>query len=261
MAIDFDGVPEIIAKVANKTDNETVKEKWEELKTLVHLVHKDEILRQRKKLDEWKSGMDDVNKKISRLQQSSWGVGVEDNDYDFDVSYSGGSISLGDYGSTTSMSTTFEPYEQPQMELKFPMTEQEEYENAGLTEEQKQLRAYYQKILKAVHKSGAFLGPYVENHYYNKAHTDGYDHRIYSFVRYDDKEVVLVVSNFEKDKNYKIDLKLDPNIVSLLQLNKDDYDLSDLLTNDTSKLHISEEIGHVSMDLKPLESRIFLFKR
>ena len=69
------------------------------------------------------------------------------------------------------------------------------------------------------------------------------------------------VSNFEKDKNYKIDLKLDPNIVSLLQLNQDDYDLSDLLTNDTSKLHISEEIGHVLMDLKPLESRIFLFKR
>ena len=124
------------------------------------------------------------------------------------------------------------------------------FDGGQLTEEQKQLRAYYQKILKAVHKSGAFLGPYVENHYYNKAHTDGYDHRIYSFVRYDDKEVVLVVSNFEKDKNYKIDLKLDPSIVSLLQLDQDDYDLSDLLTNDTSKLHISEEIGHVSMDLK-----------
>ena len=68
-----------------------------------------------------------------------------------------------------------------------------------------------------------------------------------------------MVSNFEKDKNYKIDLKLDPSIVSLLQLEQEDYDLSDLLTNDTSKLHISEEIGHVSMDLKPLESRIFLF--
>jgi len=139
MGIDFDGVPEIIAKVANKTDNETVKEKWEELKTLVHLIHKDEVLRQRKKLDEWKQGMDRVNREISRLQQSSWGVGVEENDYDFDVTYSGGSLSLGDYDNTTAMSTTFEPEEQePQMELKFPMTEQEEYENAGLTVEQKQ---------------------------------------------------------------------------------------------------------------------------
>ena len=85
MAIDFDGVPEIIAKVANKTDNETVKEKWEELKTLVHLVHKDEILRQRKKLDEWKSGMNEVNRKISELQQSSWGVGVEESDFGVDA--------------------------------------------------------------------------------------------------------------------------------------------------------------------------------
>ena len=134
-----DGIPEIVAKVANTSDNETVKEKWEELKTLVHLVHKDEVYRQRKKLDDWKKGMDDVNRKISRLQQSSWGVGVEDNDYDFDVTYTGGGISLDDY-STPSMSTTFEPYEQgeqePQMELKFPMTQEEEYVNAGFTEDQ-----------------------------------------------------------------------------------------------------------------------------
>jgi hypothetical protein len=137
MAIDFDGIPEIIAKVANKTDNETVKEKWEELKTLVHLVHKDEVLRQRKQLDEWKTGMSEVNRKLERLQQSSWGVGVEDTDFGVDYSFTGGGISLGDYG-TTSMSTTVDIGDATQSELNFPMTEEEEYENAGLTEEQKQ---------------------------------------------------------------------------------------------------------------------------
>ena len=138
MAIDFDGIPEIIAKVANKTDNETVKEKWEELKTLVHLVHKDEVLRQRKKLDEWKTGMSDVNRQLSKLQQSSWGVGVEDDDFGVDYSFTAGGISLGDYG-TTSMSTTWDidnDDKQEQLELNFPMTEEEEYANAGLTEEQ-----------------------------------------------------------------------------------------------------------------------------
>tara|TARA_B100001057_G_scaffold495355_1_gene594198 strand:+ start:982 stop:1470 length:489 start_codon:yes stop_codon:yes gene_type:complete len=131
-----DGIPEIVAKVATTSDNQTVKEKWEELKTLVHLVHKDEVMRQRKKLDEWKSGMDDVNRKISRLQQSSWGVGVEDTEYDFDVSYSGGSVSIGDFG-VSAMSTTLDlENETPQMELNFPMTEEEEYANAGFTEDQ-----------------------------------------------------------------------------------------------------------------------------
>ena len=86
MTFDFDGIPEIIAQVANKTDNETVKEKWEELKTLVHLVHKDEVLRQRKQLDEWKTGMSEVNRKLEQLQQSSWGVGVEDTDFGVDYS-------------------------------------------------------------------------------------------------------------------------------------------------------------------------------
>ena len=133
-----DGIPEIIAKVANKTDNETVKEKWEELKTLVHLVHKDEVLRQRKKLDEWKSGMHEVNRKLSQLQQSSWGVGVEDTDFGVDYSFTGGGISLGDCG-TTSMTTTFEPLEdndsEEQMQINFPMTKEEEYRNADVPEE------------------------------------------------------------------------------------------------------------------------------
>ena len=134
MGIDFDGIPEIIAKVANKTDNETVKEKWEELKTLVHLVHKDEVIRQRKKLDEWKNGMSDVNRKLSQLQQSSWGVGVEDTDFGIDYTFTGGSIGIGDYTST--LSTTFDSDDATQTEMIFPMTEQEEYENAGLTEKQ-----------------------------------------------------------------------------------------------------------------------------
>ena len=131
-----DGIAEVIAKVANKTDNETVKEKWEELKTLVHLVHKDEVLRQRKKLDEWKSGMDDVNRKLSQLQQSSWGVGIDDSDYGIDYSFTGGGISLDLDNGTTAMSTTFDVDENPQLELNFPMTEEEEYANAGFTKEQ-----------------------------------------------------------------------------------------------------------------------------
>ena len=135
-----EGIPEIVAKVADKTDNETVKEKWEELKTLVHLVHKDEVMRQRKKLDDWKRGMDEVNRKISKLQQSSYGVGVEDDDdYTFDVTYNGAGVSMGDYG-VTSMSTSFDVDDalegiDNQMTLNFPMTKEEEYANAGYTEE------------------------------------------------------------------------------------------------------------------------------
>jgi|TARA_B100000073_G_scaffold200535_1_gene166030 hypothetical protein len=135
MTFDFDGVPEIVAKVATSSDNETVKEKWEELKTLVHLVHKDEVIRQRSKLDDWKNRMSSVNQEISKLQQSSWGVGIEkDDDYTFDVSYSSGiTFGGGSYG-TTSMVTEFD--NDTQMELNFPMNEDEEYANAGLTDEQ-----------------------------------------------------------------------------------------------------------------------------
>ena len=131
-----DGIPEIVAKVANSTDNESVKEKWEELKTLVHLVHKDEVLRQRKKLDEWKYGMSEVNRKLSQLQQSSWGVGIDDNDFGIDYSFTGGGVSIDFDNGATSMTTTFDIDENPQLELNFPMTEEEEYANAGFTKDQ-----------------------------------------------------------------------------------------------------------------------------
>jgi len=131
-----DGIPEIVAKVANSTDNESVKEKWEELKTLVHLVHKDEVLRQRKKLDEWKYGMSEVSRKLSQLQQSSWGVGIDDNDFGIDYSFTGGGVSIDFDNGATSMTTTFDIDENPQLELNFPMTEEEEYANAGFTKDQ-----------------------------------------------------------------------------------------------------------------------------
>ena len=144
-----EGIPEIVAKVADTTDNETVKEKWEELKTLVHLVHKDEILRQRKKLDDWKQGMEDVNRKISKLQQSSWGVGVEDSDFGVDYTFTGSSVSMSDYG-VTSMTTTFDDDDiDNQMVLNFPMTEEEEYANAGFTQDQiEHIQGYSKEHIK-----------------------------------------------------------------------------------------------------------------
>ena len=62
-------------------------------------------------------------------------VGIEkDDDYTFDVSYSSGiTFGGGSYG-TTSMVTEFD--NDTQMELNFPMNEDEEYANAGLTDEQ-----------------------------------------------------------------------------------------------------------------------------
>jgi hypothetical protein len=133
-----DGIPEIVAKVADNSDNETVKEKWEELKTLVHLVHKDEVLRQRKKLDDWKTSMSDVNRQLSKLQQSSWGVGLENDDFGVDYSFTGSGISLGDYTTSTSWDSYNDDTDdkKEQIELSFPMSEDEEYANAGISKEQ-----------------------------------------------------------------------------------------------------------------------------
>ena len=80
------------------------------------------------------------NRKISKLQQSSWGIGVEESDFGVDYTFTGsgdlGSVSMDDYG-VTAMTTTFDHHDNTdnQMVLNFPMTEEEEYANAGYSKE------------------------------------------------------------------------------------------------------------------------------
>ncbi len=82
------------------------------------------------------------------------------------------------------------------------------FDGGQLSESEKNLRDFYKRLLNVTINSNALIGAYKEIHMFNREHTENYDHRVFSFVRWSDDEKLIIVSNFDADKNYEFDLKI-----------------------------------------------------
>lgn len=137
-----------------------------------------------------------------------------------------------------------------------------QFDGGQLSEKEKNLRDFYQRLLNFTVGSAALMGEYQEIHYYNKEHTEGYDHRIYSFVRWSDTEKLVIVSNFDTQKGYDIALKIPESIISTWGLTDDTYKLEEALYGQsTAKLIVDGGKGVVQIELQPLQSNIFNVKK
>ncbi|MEO1487669.1 MAG: alpha-amylase family protein, partial [Bacteroidota bacterium] len=104
-----------------------------------------------------------------------------------------------------------------------------QFDGGQLSDEERQLRDFYKRLLNFTITSEALMGEYEEIHFYNKEHTPGYDHRILSYVRWSPNEKVLVVSNFEDDKSYELDLKIPASIIEKWSLEDGNFDFEEML--------------------------------
>ncbi|WP_420401017.1 alpha-amylase family glycosyl hydrolase [Flagellimonas sp.] len=132
------------------------------------------------------------------------------------------------------------------------------FDGGQLTEDEKNLRDFYQRLLNFTISSNALMGDYQEIHFYNKDHTEGYDHKILSFVRWKDEEKLIVISNFDKDRTYTLDLKIPEDVISEWHLKNSAYALKEELYGiEKATLKIQEGRGDIKLQLPPLESYIF----
>ena len=135
------------------------------------------------------------------------------------------------------------------------------FDGGGLSEQEKELREFYRRLLNLTLSSDALMGKYREIHYYNKDRTEGYDHRIFSFVRWSDDEKLLIVSNFDEGRTYRVDLKLPADLLQEWGLGDGSYQLEELL-GEMPGPELIVENGEGSLDLRlgSLESKIFRIK-
>ena len=135
------------------------------------------------------------------------------------------------------------------------------FDGGSLSAEERDLREFYKTLLNFTLQSEALMGDYREIHYFNKDQTPGYDHRIFSFVRWSDKEKLIVISNFDTDRNYEIELKVPSDIISSWNLQNGSYELEEILDpGSIGELSIENGLGQVKLSLDPLESKIFRIK-
>lgn len=102
------------------------------------------------------------------------------------------------------------------------------FDGGALPDEQKQLRAFYGKLLNALRDNDALrTGKFWELMLANE-HQAGFDTRIYIYIRYTDKQRILVVANFNRSgRDIKISFPAD--LLDLPDLNGPKI-FTDLLT-------------------------------
>lgn len=133
-----------------------------------------------------------------------------------------------------------------------------QFDGGQSTDEEKALRDFYKRLLNFTINSSALMGKYQDIHTHNRNVSEGYDHRLLSYVRWSKDEQLVIISNFDAEKSYEIDLKIPDNIISEWKLSPRTYEMNDQLYNSVStKLKVSQGDATMKVSLQPLESYIF----
>ncbi len=132
------------------------------------------------------------------------------------------------------------------------------FDGGQLSEKEKGLYDFYKRLLNFTIKSEALTGKYREIHYYNKdQNTGNYNHRVFSFVRWTDRERLIIISNFDTSEIHEFELKIPEDIIDEWNLNEAGYRVTDQLYGIFSaELIVEKGIGKISLKLSPLDSLI-----
>ena len=132
-----------------------------------------------------------------------------------------------------------------------------QFDGGESTKEETALRDFYKRLLNFTIKSDALMGEYKDIHSYNREHTEGYNAKVLSFVRFSEEEKLIVISNFNEKETYKFQLKIPSEIIKKWNLKDGSYQLKDQLYNSKSfNLDINNLEGVVNIEIHPLASFI-----
>ena len=131
------------------------------------------------------------------------------------------------------------------------------FDGGALTDAEKNLRDFYVRLLRFTATNPAMRGGYAEIHSANRALGSGYDDRLLSFVRWNETERLIIVSNFSPEHDYEIDVELPADVVAEWQLTDGRYALDEQLYGaNSTELLVEGGAGTFPLTLAALESVI-----
>lgn len=132
------------------------------------------------------------------------------------------------------------------------------FDGGQLTQQEKDLRDFYKRLLNFSINSSALMGKFQEIQTVNRQSTKGYDPGIYSFVRWSDSQKLLVVTNFSWLTTSNFELKIPSDIIKKWNLKDGNYTLTDQLYKKNSiQLQVQNGEGKVQITIAPSESFIY----
>jgi len=131
------------------------------------------------------------------------------------------------------------------------------FDGGKLSESEKDLRDFYKRLLNFTLQSSALMGNYKEIHSFNRSHTKNYNHRVFSFVRWNDTEKLIIISNFDAKESYEFDLIIPETVITAWKLKKGNHLFSDQLYGKTSAtLKVANDRSSIKIKIDPLESLV-----
>ena len=132
------------------------------------------------------------------------------------------------------------------------------FDGGQLTQEEKELRDFYKRILNSSLNSTALMGEYQEIQTVNRQTTQGYDPGIYAFTRWSDTQKLVIVTNFSWLSTSNFELKIPSEIIRKWNLKDGNYTVTDQLYNKSSvQLQVLNGEGKAQITIAPSESFIY----
>ncbi|MGY6521664.1 MAG: alpha-amylase family protein [Mongoliitalea sp.] len=135
------------------------------------------------------------------------------------------------------------------------------FDGGQLSNSEKELRYFYKRLLNFTLYSPALAGEYAEIHSHNRSNTEWYNDKVFSYVRWSEKQRLIIVTNFDQQNSFGFELQVPASIIQAWGLSNGTYELHEkLYGNVKPTLTIQDSQGSVRVDLKPLESWILEIK-
>lgn len=131
------------------------------------------------------------------------------------------------------------------------------FDGGKLTASEKALRDFYKRLLNFTINSDALTGKFKEIQSINREKTLNYDPGIYSYVRWSDKEKLVIVTNFSWVTTSSFELKIPEDIITTWNIKDGLYDVKDQLYGSKAQLKVTDGKGTIQLTVKPSESFIF----
>ncbi len=129
------------------------------------------------------------------------------------------------------------------------------FDGGGLSEQQKQLRSFYQRVLTFVQSSPAMLGDYIDLYPDNETELGKSCH---AFARLSDKQLVLAIANFSDSEVNQVQLTIPSEVLKKLGLEDGTYTLEDPVgLANTTTLEVEQGQGVIELALEPLAASAY----
>ena len=132
------------------------------------------------------------------------------------------------------------------------------FDGGQLSEEEKDLRDFYRRLMSFSASSTALTGDYTEIHSFNRAEDNGaYNDKVFSFVRWKDSDRLVVISNFDAHAGHDLEVRIPEPIIAAWQLSDGRYMLDEqLYRRNRAQLIVDNGVSMLRIALPPLGSAV-----